>query len=105
MPPRGCPACYIEGYWVEAREGVELQEADLKDMLVGHLPAVIVFRNTGCMMAVDDWGSKGEWTVGGVFAAIAANEEYLRQGPRPHLLRRPIFVPRHTAATQLAQEI
>ena len=84
MPPRGCPACYIEGYYLEARKGVELQEADLKDMLVGHLPAVIVFRNTGCMMAADEWGSKGEWTVGGVFAAIAANEEYLRQGPSDH---------------------
>lgn len=83
VPACGAPACSIDGYYLEAREGVELQEEELKDVLVGHLPAVIVFQR-GYMFGVDEWGSKGEWTVGGIFAAIAANEEYARQGPSDH---------------------
>ena len=76
-----------------AHEASELNEDELKGILVGHLPPVIVFFN-GNQFAESEWGEDGKWTVGRVFAAIAANEEYVRRGPSDHIFFEGLWLER-----------
>ena len=50
----------------KAWEAKQLEEADLKDILVGHVPAEVEFEGGGVFRA-----PTGGWTVGSLFDAIA----------------------------------
>ena len=50
----------------KAWEAKQLEEEDLKDILVGHVPAEVEFEGAGVFRA-----PSGGWTVGSLFDAIA----------------------------------